>query len=79
MNEPDTLGASLARTGISRRSFLKFCTAMASLMALPPVPLMRWPTHSTGRNVNRSSGYRFRNVPAAWNRSPAPSIRRWNS
>ncbi|MES2000584.1 MAG: hydrogenase small subunit [Pseudomonadota bacterium] len=36
MNEPDTLGASLARSGISRRSFLKFCTAMASLMALPP-------------------------------------------
>jgi hydrogenase small subunit len=36
MNEPDTLGASLTRTGISRRSFLKFCTAMASLMALPP-------------------------------------------
>ncbi len=36
MNEPDTLGASLARRGVSRRSFLKFCTAMASLMALPP-------------------------------------------
>ncbi|BBP01179.1 hydrogenase small subunit [Sulfuriferula nivalis] len=36
MNEPDTLGASLTRSGVSRRSFLKFCTAMASLMALPP-------------------------------------------
>lgn len=36
MNKPDTLGTSLARSGISRRSFLKFCTAMASLMALPP-------------------------------------------
>lgn len=36
MNKPETLGTSLARSGISRRSFLKFCTAMASLMALPP-------------------------------------------
>lgn len=36
MDEFDTLGAGLARSGISRRSFLKFCTAMASLMALPP-------------------------------------------
>jgi hydrogenase small subunit len=32
----DTLGARLARQGVSRRTFLKFCTAMASLMALPP-------------------------------------------
>lgn len=31
-----TLGDSLAQQGISRRAFLKFCTAMASLMALPP-------------------------------------------
>lgn len=36
MKETDTLGASLTSHGISRRSFLKFCTAMASLMALPP-------------------------------------------
>jgi hydrogenase small subunit len=41
MNEHDTsnhetLGDRLARQGISRRAFLKFCTAMASLMALPP-------------------------------------------
>jgi hydrogenase small subunit len=36
MNEPDTLGAGLAHSGVSRRSFLKFCTVMASLMALPP-------------------------------------------
>ena len=32
----ETLGESLAQQGISRRAFLKFCTAMASLMALPP-------------------------------------------
>ena len=32
----ETLGDSLAQQGISRRAFLKFCTAMASLMALPP-------------------------------------------
>ncbi|HUW00512.1 MAG TPA: hydrogenase small subunit [Gallionella sp.] len=31
-----TLGDSLVQQGISRRGFLKFCTAMASLMALPP-------------------------------------------
>ena len=36
MNEHDTLGERLAQQGISRRAFLKFCTAMASLMALPP-------------------------------------------
>ena len=32
----ETLGERLAQQGISRRAFLKFCTAMASLMALPP-------------------------------------------
>ncbi len=32
----ETLGAQLAEQGISRRAFLKFCAAMASLMALPP-------------------------------------------
>jgi hydrogenase small subunit len=36
MNEHETLGERLAQQGVSRRSFLKFCTAMASLMALPP-------------------------------------------
>ncbi len=34
--EAPTLGAMLAERGVSRRSLLKFCTAMASLMALPP-------------------------------------------
>lgn len=37
MTRDETLGESLARRGISRRSFLKFCASMASLMALPPV------------------------------------------
>ena len=32
----ETLGECLAQQGISRRAFLKFCTAMATLMALPP-------------------------------------------
>ncbi|MDD3518610.1 MAG: hydrogenase small subunit [Chromatiales bacterium] len=32
----ETLGECLSRHGISRRSFLKFCTVTASLMALPP-------------------------------------------
>jgi hydrogenase small subunit len=36
MNEHDTLGERLAQQGISRRSFLKFCAALASMMALPP-------------------------------------------
>ena len=36
MTEPLTLGESLRRRGVSRRSFLKFCAATASLMALPP-------------------------------------------
>lgn len=38
----DTLGDHLARRGISRRTFLKFCASLASAMALPPgvVPAM---------------------------------------
>jgi len=31
-----TLGESLRRRGVSRRGFLKFCAATASMMALPP-------------------------------------------
>jgi hydrogenase small subunit len=31
-----TLGMQLAERGISRRAFLKFCTALGSMMALPP-------------------------------------------
>jgi hydrogenase small subunit len=36
MAEDITLIESLRRRGVSRRGFLKFCTATASLMALPP-------------------------------------------
>ena len=36
MSEHDTLGERLAQQGISRRAFLKFCTALATMMALPP-------------------------------------------
>ncbi len=37
MTDPDhRLASELIRHGISRRTFLKFCTSMASLMALPP-------------------------------------------
>lgn len=36
MADKSTLGDSLRRHGVSRRGFLKFCTATASLMALPP-------------------------------------------
>jgi hydrogenase small subunit len=36
MADRETLGESLARRGVSRRSFMKFCASMASLMAMPP-------------------------------------------
>ena len=36
MSSPSTLGAMLAQRGISRRTFLKYCTILTSLMALPP-------------------------------------------
>ena len=36
MPNDETLMETLQRQGITRRGFLKFCTAMASLMALPP-------------------------------------------
>ncbi|WP_006786091.1 hydrogenase small subunit [Thiorhodospira sibirica] len=35
MKKADTLGDELRRQGISRRTFLKFCAAMATSMALP--------------------------------------------
>jgi hydrogenase small subunit len=35
-NEQLTVGEMLRRHGISRRGFIKFCTATASTMALPP-------------------------------------------
>ncbi len=35
MKAHETLGERLVEQGISRRAFLKFCTALASLMALP--------------------------------------------
>jgi hydrogenase small subunit len=36
MKHDKTLGETLRKQGISRRSFLKFCAATASMMALPP-------------------------------------------
>ncbi|MCW8908253.1 MAG: hydrogenase small subunit [Sedimenticola sp.] len=36
MANNNTLGDTLRRHGVSRRGFLKFCTATASMMALPP-------------------------------------------
>jgi hydrogenase small subunit len=41
MADPKTLGESLRQSGVSRRGFLKFCTATASLMALPPAMVPR--------------------------------------
>ncbi|MFA7594262.1 MAG: twin-arginine translocation signal domain-containing protein, partial [Thiohalobacteraceae bacterium] len=36
MSRRPTVAEQLARQGVSRRAFLKFCAAAASLMALPP-------------------------------------------
>lgn len=36
MADPKSLGESLRRQGVSRRGFMKFCAATASMMALPP-------------------------------------------
>jgi hydrogenase small subunit len=41
MTQPLTLGESLRRQGVSRRGFLRFCAATASLMALPPAMVPR--------------------------------------
>lgn len=41
MSKNETIGSRLARQGISRRSFLKFCTAITSMMALPPTMAAR--------------------------------------
>lgn len=41
MADEMTLGESLRRQGVSRRGFLKFCTATASLMALSPALIPR--------------------------------------
>jgi len=41
MTEPLTLGESLRRQGVSRRGFLGFCAATASLMALPAAMVPR--------------------------------------
>jgi hydrogenase small subunit len=35
MRKPETLGESLRRQGVSRRGFLKFCTATAAMLSLP--------------------------------------------
>lgn len=37
MTKEITLGDALKKNGVSRRSFLKFCTTMTSLLALPPM------------------------------------------
>ncbi len=36
MSDEKTLAETLAQRGVSRRSFLKFCATMATLMAMPP-------------------------------------------
>lgn len=36
MKREETLLEHMAREGMSRRTFLKYCASLASLMALPP-------------------------------------------
>ena len=45
-----TLGESLRRQGVSRRAFMKFCAAAASMMALPPsmAPAIAEPSRRRG-------------------------------
>ncbi len=65
-NEP-TVGEMLLKAGISRRGFIKFCTAAASALALPP-----WMGPAMAEQLRNAPGrpwciYRSRNVPVAWN------------
>ena len=41
MRKPETLGENLRRQGVSRRGFLKFCTATAAMLSLPPLMVPR--------------------------------------
>lgn len=41
LSKQATLGDRLRSQGVSRRSFLKFCAAAASAMALPPAMIPR--------------------------------------
>jgi hydrogenase small subunit len=37
LDSQPTIGALLDRNGVSRRAFMKYCTAMASVLAMPPL------------------------------------------
>ncbi len=63
----ETLGQSLLNNGVSRRSFLKFCSTVASAMALPPAAAKVMAETLSKANGNRSSGYPSRNVPVVQN------------
>ena len=41
MSKDQTIGEALRARGISRRGFMKFCAATASMMALPPSMAVR--------------------------------------
>ncbi len=71
-----TLGEILTEHGVSRRGFLKFCAATASMMALPPTMTSAIAEAlATGEDDLQSSGCRSRSAPAALNPSPAVSRR----
>lgn len=51
MSDRKSLAEHLRENGISRRGFMKFCAATASMMALPPamVPAIALPYNSRSR------------------------------
>ena len=59
-----TLGDALRSRGISRRSFLKFCAATASMMALPPAMIPKI-AHALETRAYRGVGQAMRRNPYA--------------
>ena len=53
MSKDKTLGEALRQQGVSRRGFLKFCAATASMMALPPsmVPVIAAALEKAGADI----------------------------
>ena len=66
MRKDQNLGEYLRMQGVSRRGFLKFCSATASLMALcRHRPFRRLPKRWLRPGARRLSGCRSRNAPVA--------------
>ena len=66
MRRDETLADYLKTQGISRRGFLKFCAATASMMALP-LGAADAIAKALSEARRPLSGYHFRNVPVVPN------------